>query len=328
MLGLPAGFEQTALTAEASHRQFSRLRFSAATPGVTSLILMESPPALERNDAFVQLALAMRQAQIPVPSVLAAQMRQGWMLLSDVGGDDLFCAYQGPDKDNALAAAISLLPKIQALRSPALVDYSPELVRSELSIFSEWFVQQLLGAGDLPHNLAPVWVELERNFASQPKVGVHLDYHCRNLLFSPGQGLGVVDFQDARLGPYSYDLASLLRDCYYRLPEPEVNRWQATFVEQLNAAATPASRTPVSLQQFSQQMDLTALQRQLKAIGIFARLWLRDNKTTHLQHIAPTLAYATELAARYPATLVLANYLDSLAQATQDRLTQLSAAQA
>lgn len=280
---------------------------------------MQSPPALERNDAFVSLATALGAAGIPVPKVLAMNLEQGWLLLSDVGQRDFYAAYAGPDRKAAIASAIRLLPKLQPFRSDDLVLYDQALVEFELNIFHEWFVDKLLQQAPAPQSLEPVWTALTSNFLNQPQVCVHLDYHCRNLLYSTNGNLGVVDFQDARLGPLTYDLASLLRDCYYRLPEPLIQQAVTQFADQLGLAAGDRAN-------LLQTLDLTALQRQLKAIGIFARLMLRDNKSTHLQHIQPTLEYAIELSGHYSATQPLRQYLLSLQAATNATLTDLLAA--
>ncbi len=315
-LGLPRAFDEQKLTAEASHRHFRRLSWPAATTP-TSLIFMQSPPALERNDAFVSLAAALGDAGIPVPKVLAKNLDQGWLLLSDVGDRDFYNAYAGSDQQAAIASAVRLLAKLQPFRSDDLVLYDQALVEFELNIFHEWFVDKLLEQPPAPKALAPVWTALTSNFLGQPQVCVHLDYHCRNLLYSTTGDLGVVDFQDARLGPLTYDLASLLRDCYYRLTEPLVQQALDQFADQLGPDA--GDRT-----ELLKTLDLTALQRQLKAIGIFARLKLRDNKSTHLQHIQPTLAQAIELSGKYAVTKPLHQYLRSLHGITATTLTAIS----
>lgn len=275
---------------------------------------MQSPPALERNDAFVNLAAALGAAGIPVPEILAQDLEHGWLLLTDVGERDFYDAYAGPDREAAIASAIRLLPRLQPFRSADLVIYDQQLVEFELSIFHEWFVRRLLQQPPAPEALESVWTTLIGNFLTQPQVCVHLDYHCRNLLYSTNGTLGVVDFQDARIGPLTYDLASLLRDCYYRLPEPLIQQAVDQFANQLQQP----------LPELLQCMDLTALQRQLKAIGIFARLQLRDQKATHLKHIAPTLEYAIELSGKYAATEPLHQYLTSLHEPTQQKLASMS----
>ena len=280
---------------------------------------MQSPPALERNHAFVNLAAALGDADIPVPKVLAQNLEEGWLLLSDVGERDFYAAYASPDREAAIASAIGLLPRLQPFRSSDLVLYDLELVEFELNIFHEWFVDKLLAQTPAPKDLAPVWAALIDNFLDQTQVCVHLDYHCRNLLYSTKGQLGVVDFQDARLGPLTYDIASLLRDCYYRLPEPLIQQGVAQFAHQLGPNAG-------DLKQLMTTIDLTALQRQLKAIGIFARLRLRDNKSTHLQHILPTLEYAIELSGNYAVTLPLHQYLLGLQAVATKRLAGLQSA--
>lgn len=309
---LPASTTE-ALTAEASHRQFYR---QSAADG-TTVIVMDSPPTLERNQAFTDLAALFHGAGLPVPQVLAMDLDAGYLLLSDVGSRDLYTAYAQGQTEPALAAAIGWLHRLQPIRSPLVPLYTTQRLKDELNIFSEWFVQGALGLPDCTANLADCFADLILRADAQKKVCVHRDYHCRNLLFDSHSQLGIVDFQDALHGPLTYDLASLLYDCYYRLSPSVVAHWREQFrlraAPHINAAA------------FIQDCDWMALQRQIKAIGIFVRLAQRDNKNSHLRHVGPTLQQATTIAGHYPALASLHQALlqhETLWPAAQLRLQQ------
>ena len=296
-----------ALTAEASHRQFYR---QSAASGAT-VIVMDSPPTLERNQAFVDLAALFHGAGLPVPQVLAMDLDAGYLLLSDVGSQDLYAAYEQGQQEPALGAAIGWLQQLQPIRSPLIPLYTPERLQDELDIFSHWFVQGALQLPDCTASLADCFTQLIRRADAQKKVCVHRDYHCRNLLFDDHGQFGIVDFQDALHGPLTYDLASLLYDCYYDLSQPVVAHWREQFRLQAAPHINPAG--------FIQDCDWMALQRQLKAIGIFVRLAQRDNKGSHLRHVSPTLQQASEIAERYPA-------LASLHQALEQHIERWPAA--
>ena len=282
----------TAITAEplrveASHRSFYRLRVPH-----DSWVLMTSPPDLERNDAFVSRAEVFARHGVPVPRILAAQHTAGWFLLSDLGSRHLEDTYGTVDEAAAIAAAIALLPRIAQIDEPEIEPYTPARFADELALFNDWFVTGLLGADDLP----PAQADYDRLIAAtqeQPQGCVHRDYHCRNLLFDRGR-LGVVDFQDALRGPLLYDLASLLRDCYYAFSEADVDRHLDAYLGQVTDFR---ANTRADIRRW---FDYTAIQRQLKAIGIFARLWLRDGKSSHLAYIAPLLERLVRLLQRYP----------------------------
>lgn len=317
-LGLPPAVDTLALTAEASHRQFYRRR---AADGST-IIIMDSPPTLERNTAFVELAELFSANHLPVPHILAQDLAQGYLLLSDVGDRDLFAAYEAEQQDAALEAALHWLRRLQSIRSPHIPLYTAQRLRDELDIFSEWFAQAALQVRDPTSKLQNCFDALIAQADAQRKVCVHRDYHCRNLLWAVDGTFGIVDFQDALHGPLTYDLASLLHDCYYTLPEARVRHWR----EQFRQSVAPH----VSAAAFTQDCDWMALQRQLKAIGIFARLALRDGKLTHLRHVEPTLAQAISIAERYPRLQSLSQWLGAHRDAwpaAEQRLTATLTAQ-
>ena len=207
-----------------------------------------------------------------------------------------------------MEAALTTLIQLQTVRDDAIPPYTAARFQDELGIFSEWFVSGLLGQQPPDHFEDACQFLVERT-STQHQCCVHRDYHCRNLLYNPADGqLGVVDFQDALVGPVSYDLTSLLHDCYHTFSDQDVARWRDWYL-----ARSPLDLDPHT---FSADLNLMAIQRQLKAVGIFARLRLRDGKTTHLQHILPVLKSLSRLAASEPELEALAGWLEQLDRST------------
>ena len=291
------------LLVEASNRRFYRVRLDASKPGPVSLVVMDSPPELERNDAFVAVQKLLAGQGMPVPSIIALNMDKGFFLLSDLGDRHLEDVYGTPMQDSALAVAIDNLVALQRTDAPDIPPYLESRFRDELGIFVEWFLGALLDE-PLPAAACEAFETLIDNALGQPQCLIHRDYHCRNLLVTPDGGLGIVDFQDALIGPATYDLACLLWDCYHDFDHGERRRWQRYYQGR--------SRFPFDDDALSRALDLTGLQRQLKAIGIFARLKLRDGKPGHMRYIAPVLESATRICASYSATRQLGNWLTGL----------------
>ena len=288
------------LRAEASFRSFYRLQPAAGE----SVVLMVSPPEKEQNEQFERLADVFGTAGIPVPAILAADRAHGWYLLTDLGSRELADAYGTGAETAAIEAALETLIRLQTVQDPAVPPYTESRFADELGIFREWFAAAFLDSG-LPDPVEPVFEKLVARMPSQIQCCVHRDYHCRNLLFDPDSGrLGVVDFQDALIGPASYDLASLLHDCYHDFSDQQVVHWRSWYLEQ--------SPLPLDPETFAEDLTLTAIQRQLKAVGIFVRLKLRDGKTTHLEHVLPVLESIARLAAPLPELAPLSDWLAGL----------------
>lgn len=290
------------LAAEASFRSFYRI-----STGTHSWILMDSPPDKESNERFCRLAEVFARAGLPVCRVLAANPERGYYLLTDLGERDLEGAYADGDTDRALRAAVEALVLLQDVRDPEIASYTRERFSDELSIFCEWFLERTLGI-TLPVEMDPAFTALVNRAAEQPQCCVHRDYHCRNLLYGEDGRFGIVDFQDALIGPVSYDLASLLRDCYHTFGESEIARWRDFYLE----ARAKATGQRLPAERFATDLDYCAVQRQLKAIGIFARLKLRDGKPGHLRYVGPLLERLVAVAGGYTELESLAAFLDGL----------------
>ncbi len=296
-----------ALPVEASHRRFHRLQVE----GATSFVVMQSPPTLENNAQFVTLATVFAGHGIGVPRLLAADAPAGLYLMTDLGTRHFEDVYRDPGAETVLPGAIDTLLRLQAVRDGRIPPYTRQRFAEELAIYREWFLQALLNMA-APESLLEAFEILVEATQAQPRCCVHRDFHCRNLLLTAEGYVGVVDFQDALMGPATYDLASLLRDCYHTFPETEVARWREHYLER-----TPL---PVERDRFARDLDLTALQRQLKAVGIFARLSLRDERDSHLQHIVPVLTRIRDLAAGYPALAPLSGHVATVLPQARRRL--------
>jgi len=291
---LGPGLEMAPASADASFRRYFRLR-----RGGRRWILMDAPPEHEDCRPFVALARALRAIGLNVPEVLAADLERGFLLLTDLG-DTPYLAALDPDNADALYGdALAALLRLQRARPPAdLPPYDHALLAAELELFPTWFLGRHLGLTPPPE-----WPEasavLIASALEQPRVWVHRDYHSRNLMVSEADNPGILDFQDAVLGPCTYDVVSLLRDCYIAWPEDRVHGW----VERYRREAAHLGLLPEGLEAetFHRWFDRMGLQRHLKAIGIFARLHHRDGKPGYLGDIPRTLDYVLRACARDPA---------------------------
>ncbi|MBL4782165.1 MAG: phosphotransferase [Porticoccaceae bacterium] len=294
------GLQLAAVTGDAGFRSYFR---SNTQP---SFIAALAPPEHEDNQAFVSIAIAMARGGVHVPQIYAVDYEQGFLLQEDLGDrlylDALNAATQNQLYDRAETTLLQIqqLPAARGL-FPA---YDASLLRGELELFPEWFVGGLLGveldrqAGLL---LDEVFSILQDSATEQPQVVVHRDFHSRNLLQLEDGGVGVIDFQDAVRGPLSYDLVSLLRDCYIRWPQALVEERVEGFRRKLLAQAGAALELPDAAT-FLRWFDLMGLQRHLKVLGIFARLSLRDGKARYLDDLPLVMRYVLEVAQKYPET--------------------------
>ncbi len=307
-----AAFRWQPLRVEASHRRFHRV--SVEQEPRWSWIVMSSPPELENNGQFVALADLFHRHGIGVPELLRTDEARGWFLMTDLGDRHFEDVYADRGPDTVLPGALDALHCLQGIDDARIPAYTRQRFEDELEIYRTWFLGNLIEA-DAPPELAGAFAALIDATQAQPACCVHRDFHCRNLLLTPDGGVGVVDFQDALMGPATYDLASLLRDCYYRFSEPEVARWREIYLAQTTLA--------VDRSRFARDLDLTALQRQLKAVGIFARLHLRDRRDSHLPHIVPVLNRIGELAAQYRDTRALADHVATILPRARTRLERV-----
>ena len=281
----------TPVSGDASFRRYFRF-YCDDLP----LIAVDAPPTLENSQPFVAVTELLLQHQITVPKILHASMEQGFFVLQDFGDRLLLDALSENTADALYSVALQSLLAMQKISPQTLPPYDSALLQREMGLFSDWFLTKHMGLvidDNTQAMLASTYNFLEDNALQQPQVFVHRDYHSRNLMLLENNTLGIIDFQDAVHGPITYDLVSLLRDCYIAWPQGKIDQWVAQYYSCL-----PKDR-PYDLQQFRRWFDLMGVQRHLKATGIFCRLNYRDGKPAYLNDIPRTLNYVIQVSARY-----------------------------
>jgi aminoglycoside/choline kinase family phosphotransferase len=280
------------VSGDASFRQY--FRFSLQEQ---SWIAVHAPPDKENNQAFVDVAKLFADHGLRVPVLLAWDREQGFLLLTDFGDQLLWPLLNTETVDHWYGRSMAAIAQLQAipLAHATLPYYDSRRLQTEMGLFTEWFVEKLLGCTlslAEQQRLDTVFSILTQSALSQPQVIVHRDYHSRNLMVLPTQELGLIDFQDAVVGPCTYDLVSLLRDCYIAWPRENVEQW----VEKFRNDYWPDEYAAT----FRRDFDWMGLQRHLKVLGIFARLYLRDGKPNYLNDLPLVLHYTLSVARRYP----------------------------
>ncbi len=300
-------------SADASFRRYFRVTRNGQT-----WIAMDAPPEKESIEPYVRIANMLVAVGVNAPHVLETNFGQGFLLNSDLGSRTYLNEIDGGgDADRLYHDAMDALVQIQANgRSHAaqLPPYDEALLQREMTLFPEWFCGRHLGltlSDDDIAGLRDTFDALAREALAQPRVFVHRDYHSRNLMVGGGRfgpNPGILDFQDAVHGAVTYDLVSLLRDCYVAWPIERVHGWVARFREVAKAAGVD---TGPDQKTFLRWFDLMGVQRHLKAIGIFARLWHRDGKPGYLRDIPRTLNYVRVVSAGYPELQYLRTLIDA-----------------
>jgi aminoglycoside/choline kinase family phosphotransferase len=256
--------------------------------------------------AFVQLSQALRTQGVIVPEVLAQDVAQGFLLLTDFGDRVYLNELTNSNVEALYGAALQALAQLQVCEYPALPSFSAEFMYKELQTAKEWFLQKHLAldlSATTEKMLADYFYFLAETSAQQPQVFMHRDYQSGNLLELPNGQVGILDFQDAFVGPLTYDLVSLLRDCYIAWPSAWVNRWVLQFK---NNTPTLAQ---MSQDVFMRWFDVMGMQRHLKALLTFSRKFHRDGNPHYLQHVPRTLNYVLRAARSYPEAAAFYAYL-------------------
>lgn len=293
-------------SSDASFRRYFRV-----WRGKESYVVMDAPPPQEDCGRFVRIAAALLAVGLNVPRVLAQDLQRGFLLLSDLGVEPYLNCLNETSADRLYGDAMAALLRLQRHDGSAtsLPPYDEALLLREVGIFREWFVERHLGhvlsARD-EQILADAFRHLVDSALEQPRVWVHRDFHSRNLMVTSRDNPGVLDFQDAVVGPITYDLVSLLRDCYIRWPSERVQSWAVRYWQQARALPVYVG---VSEAQFLRWFDFMGAQRHIKAIGIFARLNHRDGKPGYLGDIPRTLGYVMEVAERHDELRPLRHWL-------------------
>ena len=299
-------------SADASFRRYFRVTFDDGT----SRIVMDAPPGHEDCRPFVHVAGLLHEAGVHAPEILAQDLDRGLLLLTDLGSTTYLDALDESNADSLFGDALDALVKWQlASRPDALPPYDETLLRRELGLFPDWYVARHLGTpltAQQQETLEGVQRLLLQNILAQPKVFVHRDYMPRNLMVC-ADNPGVLDFQDAVVGPISYDVASLFRDAFISWEEERVLDWAVRYWEKARRAGLPVD---TDFGAFYRDLEWMGLQRHLKVLGIFARINYRDGKPKYLADTPRFVNYVRQVAARYNQLAPLARLFDELEKRT------------
>ena len=297
-------------SADASFRRYFRVK--SKNPDFGTLIVMDAPPRHEPLDAFIKVDLLLSDAGLNVPQILEKNVGEGFLLLNDLGNETYLSALNESTADKLYRDATQALIKVQLASKPdVLPNYDAALLQRELDLFPEWYLKKHLKIelSKLQDTQIQQAFELIiQNNLAQAKVYVHRDYHSRNLMLTEKNNPGILDFQDAVYGPITYDASSLWRDAYIAWPEELVIDWVIKFWEEGRKVGLPMSE---DFGQFYRDFEWMGLQRHLKVLGIFARLFHRDDKDAYLKDIPLVLQYAIATANRYIELKPLARILES-----------------
>lgn len=294
---------------DAGFRSYWRTVADTGLAGAASRIVMDSPPDKEDVRPWLQVRDLLEQGGLRVPGVLARDTDTGFLVLEDLGADT-YLQVIGPDNaDTLFDAAIDQLLLLQALPCPAdLPSYDEPMLARELRLFDEWYISRHLGitleCGELD-DLDLVYRRLINSALVQSQVFVHRDFMPRNLM-PAADGPAVLDFQDAVRGPIAYDVISLFKDAFLSWPDAKVDDWIAHYHARAQHAGLPVP----ALERFRRDADLIGVQRHLKILGIFARLWHRDGKPKYLADVARFVGYLDAVLPRYPELAPLAALLE------------------
>ena len=284
-------YSLTPASEDASFRRYFRLQYD-----MQSFIIMDAPPEHENCETFIDIALRLQKAGVNVPVIMQKDIEQGFLLLTDLGNTLYLQELEGQNADKLYSDATSALLDIQCKGDTSgLPSYDETLLRNEMQLFPDWLLGrhlQISLTATQQKELHGIFDLLVDSALSQPQVFVHRDYHSRNLMYCPEHNPGIIDFQDAVIGPGTYDVVSLLKDCYIKWPADTTNKRALEFLERSQFGK-------IDSRQFLRWFDLMGVQRHIKVGGIFARLYHRDHKAGFLKDIPRTLSYITDLENQY-----------------------------
>jgi len=307
-------FTVTVASADASFRRYFRVHRGGET-----WIAMDAPPDKEDMKPYIRVATMLADVGVNAPRILHSNIEQGFLLNGDLGSRTYLGELARPENvDNLYHDSLDALVAIQsrsAANAAQLPPYDAALLQREMALFPEWFCSRHLGLSldaKATADLQRVFDALTEEALKQPRVFVHRDYHSRNLMLTDGgkQGAnpGILDFQDAVNGPVTYDLVSLLRDCYIEWPLARIHGWVARFRERAQAAGVGVGKDE---KEFLRWFDWMGVQRHLKVLGIFSRLWYRDGKSGYLKDIPRTLEYVRGVVRNYPELATLSQLIET-----------------
>ncbi len=295
-------------SADASFRRYFRARTADA-----SYIVMDAPPAHEDCRPFLHVARLFRAAGANAPEILAENLDEGFLLLTDFGNTTYLSALNEQTADRLYRDANAELMKIQLASRPGeLPDYDEALLRRELMLFPDWYLARHLKVEltDAQRRVMDqVFAAILANNLAQPRVYVHRDWHSRNLMVTGQDNPGVLDFQDAVYGPITYDLVSIYKDAYIRWDEDRVLDWVVRYWEAARKAGLPVA---ADFGEFYRDFEWMGVQRHIKVLGIFARLYHRDGKSGYLKDMPLVMDYLRRACERYVGLRPFLYLLDEL----------------
>ncbi len=290
-------------SADASFRRYFRIiddNSHDSTQNNKTLIAMDAPPAHEDCAPFIDITQRLHKAGVHVPKIIKHDLQQGFILMEDLGNTPYLDKLNDNSADALYGDALNALLKIQQADTQGLPEYDERLLQEEMQLMPEWFLKTHLGitpTSEQQKIIDRTLTVISTLVLQQPQAFVHRDYHSRNLMITSQDNPGVIDYQDAVLGPVSYDLVSLLRDCYIHWPNEKIAKWVRNYQTQLEAEGL-INKVPEAT--FIQWFDIMGLQRHIKVLGIFARLNHRDGKTNYLNDLPLTLHYVMQTGNKYP----------------------------
>ncbi|MDG6777483.1 phosphotransferase [Thiomicrorhabdus sp. zzn3] len=305
-------------SSDASFRRYFRIEVNGPQEkDLASYIIMDAPPEHEDCEPFIHVSAQMAKLGLNVPKVLAQNLQQGFLLLTDLGSTTYLSVLNSADEsevDRLYCDALNALVILQekgAQAAPELPAYDETLLNNEMNLFSDWLLGTHLEMPLSVHQQMD-WQQIKtlltQSALAQPKTYVHRDYHSRNLMVTSQGNPGILDFQDAVYGPLTYDAVSLLRDCYIAWPSDQVREWQRYYFLKL-CEVNLLKRD--EWHGFLKAMDFMGIQRHLKASGIFARLYHRDGKDGYLNDIPQTLQYIVDVGRDYPEMKWLVEWVEN-----------------
>lgn len=298
----------TIASADASFRRYFRVHLNDKT-----LIAMDAPPPQEDCAPFIKIAKLLCDAGLNAPQVLAQDLENGFLLLSDLGDDTYLSALNNDTALKLYADATDALIKIQLVSKPEeLAPYDEALLTREMQLFPDWYVAKHLKFelnAEQQGWLQNTFEILNKNILSQGQVTVHRDYHSRNLMITKENNPGVLDFQDAVYGAVTYDLVSLLKDAYIQWDEEQIIDWAVRYWDKARKAGLPV---PADFSEFYRDFEWMGAQRHIKVLGIFARLSHRDGKDDYIKDMPLVLHYLRKVCERYVELRPMLRLLDAL----------------
>jgi aminoglycoside/choline kinase family phosphotransferase len=291
-------------SADASFRRYFRV--SDTHTGQT-FVVMDAPPDKEDCEPFVHITRLLRGVNVNAPDIITMDLAQGFLLLDDLGDRQYLDELDANNCEDLYNDALTALTNMQRIEDH-LPPYDRQRLSDEMGLFEPWYLNRHLGISlDSQQQavLGSIFDLLIESALEQPQVFVHRDYHSRNLMLVDSNNPGVIDYQDAVIGPVTYDLVSLFKDCYIEWPRARVEAWLDSYLRQ-TAVDIPADR-----QQFIRWFDLMGVQRHLKVLGIFSRLNYRDGKPQYLNDLPLTLKYVLDSCAQYDELAPLLELLET-----------------